>query len=116
MKKILLNAFVAVAATWVLLAPFQSYASDDTAGMEVKAPMPGLAETEGQIKKVDKDAGKITIKHGAITNLQMPSMTMVFRVAEPAMLDQVKEGDQVKFHVERMNGALTVTKMEAAKQ
>ena len=116
MKTILLNAFVAVAATWVLLAPFQSHAADDTAGMEVKAPMQGLADTEGQIRKIDKDAGKITIKHGPITNLQMPGMTMVFRVAEPAMLDQVKEGDQVQFHVDRVNGALTITRMEGAKQ
>ncbi len=71
--------------------------------------------SEGEVRKIDKEAGKITIKHGPLANLDMPSMTMVFRVKDPAMLDQVKEGDKIKFVAERMNGALTVTQMEAAK-
>ena len=69
----------------------------------------------GQVKKIDRDAGKITIKHGPLENLGMPPMTMVFRVADPAMLDQVKVGDQIAFVAEKRNGALTVTKMEAGK-
>lgn len=71
--------------------------------------------SEGEIKKVDKDAGKLTIKHGPLTNLDMPGMTMVFRVKDAAMLDQVKAGDKVKLTVEKVNGALTVTALEAAK-
>lgn len=70
---------------------------------------------DGEVRKVDKDAGKITIKHGPLANLDMPSMTMVFRVKDPAMLDRVKEGDKIKFVADRMNGALTVTQMEPAK-
>ncbi len=74
-----------------------------------------LAMTEGEIKKVDKETGKITIKHGEIKNLDMPGMTMVFRVKEPAMLDQVKAGDKVNFSADKINGNITVTKIEAAK-
>jgi Cu/Ag efflux protein CusF len=67
--------------------------------------------TEGEVRKVDKAAGKITLKHGAIANLEMPPMTMVFRVKEPAMLDKVKAGDKVKFKAEKVQGAYTVTEM-----
>ncbi len=72
------------------------------------------AMTAGEVKKIYKDTGKITIKHGPITNLGMPGMTMIFHVKDAAMLDQVKEGDQIKFAAERANGALTVTKIQAA--
>ena len=71
--------------------------------------------TDGEIRKVDKDTKKITIKHGEIKNLDMPGMTMVFQVKDPAMLDKVKAGDKVKFTAEKMNGALTVTGIEPAK-
>ena len=70
---------------------------------------------DGEIKKVDKDAKKVTIKHGEIKNLEMPGMTMVFQVKDPAMLDAVKPGDKVMFKVEKANGALVVTEMRAAK-
>jgi len=70
---------------------------------------PGAALTEGEVRKVDKDAGKLTIKHGEIKNLEMPPMTMVYRVKDPAMLDQVKPGDRVRFTAEKIGGALTVT-------
>jgi Cu/Ag efflux protein CusF len=73
------------------------------------------AMSSGEVKKVDKDAGKITIKHGPLANLGMPAMTMVFHVKEVAMLDQVKQGEQINFVAEKANGALTVTKIEAAK-
>ena len=71
--------------------------------------------TEGEIRKVDKDAKKITIKHGEIKNLDMPGMTMLFQVKDPAMLDAVKPGDKVKFRVERAAGALVVTEIEVVK-
>jgi len=74
---------------------------------------PSLAD--GEIRKVDKDAKKITIKHGPMPALDMPAMTMVFQVKEPAMLDQVKAGDKVKFEAQKLGGAYTVTKIEAAK-
>ncbi|MGQ0546726.1 MAG: copper-binding protein [Betaproteobacteria bacterium] len=71
--------------------------------------------SDGEIRKVDKSAKKITIKHGPLANLDMPPMTMVFRVKDPAMLDQVKPGDKVKFQAEKVGSALTVTKIEPAK-
>ena len=71
--------------------------------------------SDGEIRKVDKDAKKLTIKHGPLKNLDMPGMTMVFRVKDPAMLDQVKKGDKVRFVAEDANGAYTVTKIEPAK-
>ena len=77
---------------------------------------PVLAQmADGEVRKVDKDAKKITIKHGPLANLDMPPMTMVFQVKDPAMLDQVKAGDKVKFQAEKVGGAFTVTKIEPAK-
>jgi Cu(I)/Ag(I) efflux system periplasmic protein CusF len=68
---------------------------------------------EGQVTKIDQSAGKITIKHGPIRSLDMnEGMTMVFRVQDAGMLKQVKPEDKVKFSAERVNGALTVTKIQ----
>ena len=79
------------------------------------APSATAALSSGEVTKVDKGAGKITIKHGPLANLEMPGMTMAFRVKDPAMLDQVKPGDKVKFEAEKIGGAFTVTKIEQAK-
>ena len=73
------------------------------------------ALADGEVRKVDKDAKKITIKHGPIESLDMPAMTMVFQVKDPAMLEQVKAGDKVKFEAQKLGGAFTVTRIEAAK-
>ncbi|MBT9290896.1 copper-binding protein [Prosthecodimorpha staleyi] len=70
---------------------------------------------DGQVTKVDASAKKLTIKHGEIKALDMPAMTMVFQVADTAFLTKVKAGDKVKFNIERMNGALTVTTIEKSK-
>jgi Cu/Ag efflux protein CusF len=68
---------------------------------------------DGEVRKVDKDAQKITIRHGPLPDLDMPqAMTMVYRVKDPAMLDRVKAGDKVKFQAENVGGAFTVTKIE----
>ncbi|SFI25599.1 Cu and Ag efflux protein CusF [Collimonas sp. OK307] len=82
------------------------------AAEEIK-PVDTAAMSAGEVRKIDKEAGKITIKHGPLLNLDMPPMTMVFRVKDPAMLDQVKPGDKINFVVEKANGALTVTQMQA---
>jgi Cu/Ag efflux protein CusF len=71
--------------------------------------------SEGRIQKVDKDTGKLTIKHGPLNNLGMSAMTMAFRVQDPAMLDQVNVGQEVRFRAENANGSLTVTKLEVSK-
>ncbi len=73
-----------------------------------------LPLTDGEVRKVDKDAQKITIRHGPVPGVDMPAMTMVYRVKDAAMLDQVKAGDRVKFQAEKVGGAFTVTKIEPA--
>ena len=70
---------------------------------------------EGEIRKVDKDAKKITIKHGPLVNLDMPPMTMVFQVTDPALLDKVQRGDKVRFQADKVRGAYVVTRIEPAK-
>lgn len=80
-----------------------------------QAPSAQNAEmADGEIRRVDKDAQKITIKHGPLEKLEMPAMTMVFQVSDPAMLDQVKAGDKVKFQAEKIGGGFRVTKIEPA--
>lgn len=68
----------------------------------------------GEVRKVDKEAGKITLRHDAIPSLDMPAMSMVFRVKEPGMLDRVKAGDVVRFKAEKIQGAYTVVDMSKA--
>lgn len=72
---------------------------------------------KGEVKKIDEAAGKVTLKHGPIKNLEMEdeSMTMVFRVQDPAMLKQVKVGDKVQFEAERASAGITITKMQKGK-
>ena len=70
---------------------------------------------DGEVMKVDSDQGKITIKHGPLPNLDMPGMTMVFKAGDPAMLKAVKAGDKVQFSADRVNGQITVTKIEKKK-
>jgi Cu/Ag efflux protein CusF len=66
---------------------------------------------DGEVRKVDKEAGKITIRHGELKHLNMPAMTMVFRVKDPAMLDQVKSGDKVSFVSDKIGGQFTLTQI-----
>jgi Cu/Ag efflux protein CusF len=85
------------------------------AGTMSAGNMQGAGMSQGVIRKVDKSGKKITIKHGPLLNLDMPAMTMVFKVTDPAMLQQMRAGDKVDFVAERVNGVLTITKAEAAK-
>jgi len=75
------------------------------------APVPNA---DGEVRKIDKEQGKLTLKHGRIENLDMPGMTMVFKVADPKLLEPLKVGDKVKFAAENVNGALTVTAIQPA--
>lgn len=80
--------------------------------------LPAFAQvpmTEGEVRKVDKDNQKVTLKHGEIKNLDMPGMTMVFNVKAPSMLDKVKAGDKVQFRAESEAGKFTVTEIQLAK-
>ena len=75
------------------------------------------AMVKGEVKKIDQAAGKITLSHGPIKNLDMTdeNMTMVFRVQDPAMLKQVKVGEKVRFAAERGTSGITITKIEKGK-
>ena len=69
----------------------------------------------GRGPKVDREDDKVTLRHETIRSLDMPGMTMVFKVKDPAMLEKLKAGEQIHFVAERVNGALVVTQVEAAK-
>jgi Cu(I)/Ag(I) efflux system protein CusF len=73
------------------------------------------ASVDGTVEKIDKGAGKVTLKHGPIKNLDMDAMTMVFRVQDASNLDKLKVGQKVKFEADRVNGQITVTRIQAAK-
>jgi uncharacterized cupredoxin-like copper-binding protein len=70
---------------------------------------------DGEVRRVDKETKKITLKHGEIKSLDMPGMTMVFQVKDPAMLDAVKQGDKVRFKAERSGGAIVITEIQATR-
>ena len=111
---LILSTLLAGAAS----AHASSHASAPMIKGEGKTAMPMAASadmTEGEISKVDMDTKKITIKHGAIKNLDMPGMTMVFQVKDPAMLEKVKAGDKVRFKAEKAGGAIVVTDIQPAK-
>ena len=117
MKPMLTTLALGMGLTFGMPALAEGQHMDHSQGTMGQAAMPGMnaAMSEGLVKKVDKAQGKITLKHGPLENMGMPGMTMVFRVQDAKMLDQVKKGDNIRFHAEEMNGALMVTKIEAAK-
>jgi len=71
--------------------------------------------TDGEERKVDKENKKLTIKHGPLKSLDMPGMTMVFQVQDPALVETVQPGDKVRFVAEKLDGKFTVTKLEVAR-
>ena len=106
-----LLAALLLAGANITMAQSQMKPMGDHAGMQTAS----ASMTDGEVRKVDKDAKKITLKHGEIKNLGMPGMTMVFQVKDLAMLDKVKAGDKVQFVADQINGALTVTSIEVVK-
>ena len=82
------------------------------------APAATAASSEladGEVRRIDREARKITLRHGEIKSLDMPPMTMVFRVTDGALLDNLKAGDRVRFAAKQVDGAYTVTKIEAVR-
>ena len=82
---------------------------------KAQAAAPSGDMTDGEVRKVDKDNKKITLKHGEIKNLDMPPMTMVFQVNDTAMLDKVKAGDKIRFKASNEGGKMTVTDIQPVK-
>jgi len=85
-----------------------------TAALSTSVIAQAAEMTDGEIRKVDKDSKKLTIKHGEIKNLDMPGMTMVFQVKDPAVLDRVKTGDKIRFKVEKNASGFVVTELQPA--
>lgn len=83
------------------------------AQMDTKTDMSQMAD--GEIRKVDKETGKVTIKHGDIQSLDMPGMTMVFTAKEKTLLDKVQAGDKVKFAVINDGGKMVITDIQVVK-
>jgi Cu(I)/Ag(I) efflux system protein CusF len=78
--------------------------------------LPAAAQSvSGTVTKVDEPQGKLTINHGPIKNLDMDAMTMVFRAGDPAMLKGLKAGTKIKFDADRVNGQITVIRLQKAK-
>ena len=75
---------------------------------------PSAEMRDAEIRKVDRDNKKLTLKHGPLKNLDMPAMTMVFHVKDDAMLDKVQAGDKVRFQAEKIDGKFVVTAIEPA--
>lgn len=111
---------VFLAAAIALSSASAAYAQDKEHEAHHAAPGAQAAEqsaasssmTAGEIRKVDKQAGKVTIRHEELKNLDMPAMTMVFRATDLAMLDRVKAGDKVSFIADKVGGQYVVTEME----
>lgn len=115
LKALISMAAVAFASTLSFAAAAQAVSQPAGSGDIVLAQASTGDMTDGEIRKVDKDTKKITIKHGEIKNLDMPGMTMLFQVKDPAMLDMVKPGDKVKFRAEKAGGGIVVTEIQVAK-
>jgi Cu/Ag efflux protein CusF len=113
-----------LAALFAVLAPLASAqhtatdhgsatASPAESGPATNAPpVNGLPWVNAEVRRIDAAAGKISLKHGDIPNLDMPPMTMVFQVRDPAILGGLKAGDQVRFTADQLQGAYTVLSIE----
>lgn len=110
----------------VLLA--SALAAASPALLAQQAPAPGAQDgalpaagaaaqsdmTEAEVRRVDRSANKVTLRHGPIKSLDMPAMTMVFHAADPSLLDKVKAGDKVRFSARQDGGTYVVTDLQPA--
>ncbi len=111
-----INVFLAATVLSLSATGFAIAATDAPSG----APSPGAVSattklTAGEVRKVDLEQGKLTIKHEALDNLDMPGMTMVFKVADASLLKSVKQGDKILFRAERGEAGFMVVRLEQLK-
>ncbi len=109
--KLILNA-TALVFTAISVNPVLAQMNMDHGKMNMTA-MPGM--TDGEVRKIDKEAGKITIKHGEIKHMDMPGMTMVFSVKDKAALENVEVGQKIQFMVMQENGKMIVADIQPGK-
>jgi Cu(I)/Ag(I) efflux system periplasmic protein CusF len=104
-------------AALAMTAPLYAQGADSAAASMDRTVLAAADNlpSEGEVRKVDSAAKKITIKHGELKNLDMPAMTMVFQVRDPMMLEQVKSGDKIRFRADKVNGVFTVMEVEVVK-
>ncbi len=107
--------FLAAATLGLLLATPARAADEHAAHHAPPAATDAAAPwTEGEVRKIDRAQAKLTLRHGRIENLDMDGMTMVFKVADPRLLEGLKTGDKIRFAAESRQGVLTVTAVEPA--
>lgn len=114
MKVLIASTLIAISS----LAAMPAQAADEHAGHHGASAKPAAGKAqmvEGQVKKVDKAAGKVTLSHGPLANLDMPAMTMAFKVKDVAWLEQMKTGDKIRFAADSVKGTMTVVQFEPAK-
>ncbi len=112
MKRVLLIA--------AILANAPVYAQQTAAEHATHHPATVISQpqgvlVDGEVRKIDQETKKITLRHGPIPNLDMPAMSMVFQVKDAALLDNVKTGDKVRFSAEKIDGTYIVTRIESTK-
>lgn len=105
----------------ILLAPMMAFSHgadmhlDAVQQQAAQADTSAAAMSEGEIRKINKETGKVTIKHGPLQNLDMPGMTMLFRLQDPAMIDQIQEGDKIRFVADKVDGSFVVKSLQVEK-
>lgn len=111
-----IHAIVAAALVSLGASGLAVAAPEAVAGAQEKTAVNTVSATTkftaGEVRKVDADTGKVTIRHERIENLDMPAMTMVFKAGKPELLAGVKAGDQIRFRAETIAGAITVTEIQ----
>jgi Cu/Ag efflux protein CusF len=116
MKRFALPLLAGAALAWPAFA--QQKADEHSAHHPASAAAsaataPDMAD--GEVRRVDKAAAKLTLKHGEIKGLDMPPMTMVFHVKDKALLDKIQQGDKVRFKAVNEDGRYTVTALEVVR-
>ena len=117
-----IKSFIAISALVLTASP--AFAASHAGAPRAKEAAPKTAVApavdtanmaDGEVRKIDKETKKITLKHGVIKSMDMPAMTMVFGVKDAAMLDNLKAGDKVKFKAQQAGSAIVVTEIQPAK-
>ena len=93
-------------------APATTQAPTAASAVSTETASNGLPWAEAEVRRVDATAGKISLKHGDIKNLDMPPMTMVFQLQDKALLGNLKAGDRVRFTADKVNGSYTVVDIQ----
>jgi Cu(I)/Ag(I) efflux system periplasmic protein CusF len=115
LKSLAITSALLLSSTSVFAASYPGVAVvKDSAKTEAAVSSP-TDMADGEIRKIDKENKKLTLKHGPIKSLDMPSMTMVFQIKDAAMLDNFKTGDKIKFKVEQTGNATVVTEIQPVK-